>query len=105
LHVQSKVNNIKTEIVQQRIGLSVETTPVLIRSPFVHLSKKQTRKKEEITIMSTAPVNESFVPYRVAAHYLSGRLQDAGMPFPSVGVICGSGLSELSNALEGQTLR
>lgn len=50
-------------------------------------------------------INESFLPYRVAAHYLSDCLKKAGMEFPTVGVICGSGLSELSKALEGKTLR
>jgi purine-nucleoside phosphorylase len=49
-------------------------------------------------------MNESFLPYRIAAHYLSNRLVEEGMEFPAVGVICGSGLSELSNALEGKTL-
>jgi purine nucleoside phosphorylase len=49
-------------------------------------------------------VNESFLPYRVAAHYLWNQLHDKGIEFPLVGVICGSGLSELSQALEGETL-
>ncbi|KAG7364567.1 purine nucleoside phosphorylase [Nitzschia inconspicua] len=49
-------------------------------------------------------MDESFLPYRVAAAYLSKKLEDEGMDFPQVGVICGSGLSELSKALEGQTL-
>ncbi len=49
-------------------------------------------------------MNETFIPYRVAAHYLSTRLVEEGMDFPAVGVICGSGLSELSKALEGPTL-
>lgn len=29
---------------------------------------------------------------------------DEGMEFPEVGVVCGSGLSELSNTLEGKTM-
>lgn len=49
-------------------------------------------------------MDESFLPYRVAAHYLMGQLHDAGMPSPMVGVICGSGLSGLSKALQGKTL-
>lgn len=49
-------------------------------------------------------MDESFLPYRVAAHYLSDQLEDAGMAFPVVGVICGSGLSELSKAMDGKTL-
>lgn len=52
----------------------------------------------------TMPMNESFLPYRIAAHYLSDRLVAKGMAFPVVGIICGSGLSELSKALEGETL-
>lgn len=57
------------------------------------------RKKEESMIM-----DDSFVPYRVAAHYLQERLDESGVPTPQVGVICGSGLSELSQALEGNRL-
>lgn len=49
-------------------------------------------------------MDESFVPYRVAAHYLTQQLEEAGMAMPVVGVICGSGLSELSKTLEGKTL-
>jgi len=49
-------------------------------------------------------MDESFLPYRVAAHYLAKQLEDAGMPLPVVGIICGSGLSELSKALEGKAL-
>ena len=49
-------------------------------------------------------MEETFLPYRVAAHYLSEQLNEANMDFPIVGVICGSGLSELSKALEGRTL-
>lgn len=49
-------------------------------------------------------MDESFLPYRVAAHYLSDQLNDAGLPFPVVGVICGSGLSELSKAMDGKTM-
>jgi purine nucleoside phosphorylase len=50
-------------------------------------------------------IDESFIPYRVAAQYLSEKLKENGTPFPIVGVICGSGLSELSDALDGKTLR
>jgi purine-nucleoside phosphorylase len=49
-------------------------------------------------------MDEAFLPYRVAAHYLSAQLEENGIDSPLVGVICGSGLSELSNALEGKTL-
>lgn len=51
---------------------------------------------------SSSDLDESFLPYRVAADFLSRRLVEAGVEFPSVGVICGSGLSELSNTLEGK---
>jgi purine nucleoside phosphorylase len=49
-------------------------------------------------------MHPSFVPYRVAGAYVAKRIQDAGMESPEVGVICGSGLSELSEALEGVNL-
>eukprot|EP00978_Attheya_sp_CCMP212_P008050 scaffold18739_cov52-Attheya_sp.AAC.3 len=49
-------------------------------------------------------VDPSFVPYRLAALHLRKQLEDAGMPMPVVGIICGSGLSELSNTLTGETL-
>jgi purine nucleoside phosphorylase len=49
-------------------------------------------------------MDPSFLPYRVAAHYLDARLKTAGIPFPTVGVICGSGLSGLSSALDGKKL-
>jgi purine-nucleoside phosphorylase len=46
-------------------------------------------------------MDESFLPYRVAAHYLKAELEKAEMALPIVGVICGSGLSGLSKALQG----
>ena len=49
-------------------------------------------------------MDPSFVAYRVAASYLKSKLDDAGLQFPQVGIICGSGLSELSQALSGPTL-
>ena len=49
-------------------------------------------------------MDPSFVPYRAAASYLHDRLRVAGLPMPQIGIICGSGLSELSNALEGRTM-
>ena len=49
-------------------------------------------------------IDPSFLPYRVAASYLEDQLKNAGMALPSVGVICGSGLSGLSSALEGPKL-
>jgi len=56
--------------------------------------------------MSTSSVllQEPFLPYRIAADFLARKLAEESMEFPSVGVICGSGLSELSNTLEGKTL-
>mmetsp|Transcript_16940 Transcript_16940/g.38866 ORF Transcript_16940/g.38866 Transcript_16940/m.38866 type:complete len:353 (-) Transcript_16940:3637-4695(-) len=54
--------------------------------------------------MSLSTLQESFLNYRIAADFLSRRLHTEGMEFPKIGVICGSGLSELSNALEGNTL-
>ena len=45
-------------------------------------------------------MNEAFLSYRVAASYLNKRLEEEGIDAPQVGIICGSGLSELSKALE-----
>ena len=50
-------------------------------------------------------MDETFKPYRRAAAYLQKRLQDENVPLPALGVICGSGLSELSETLEGKKLR
>jgi purine-nucleoside phosphorylase len=44
-------------------------------------------------------MDPSFVPYRLAAAYLLQVLEDSSMQLPSVGIICGSGLSELSSAM------
>jgi purine-nucleoside phosphorylase len=49
----------------------------------------------------TTTMDPSFVPYRIAAAYLLGILEESNVPLPSVGIICGSGLSELSNAMSG----
>jgi purine-nucleoside phosphorylase len=49
-------------------------------------------------------MDPSFVPYRLAAVYLKLRLESSNLPLPVVGIICGSGLSELSQVLEGPTL-
>ena len=40
-----------------------------------------------------------FGMYRKASKYLKGRLEECNIPFPLVGIICGSGLSGLSSAL------
>ena len=49
-------------------------------------------------------MNKDFAAYRIAGSYLWNKLSDNDMEFPLVGVICGSGLSELSKALEGPTM-
>ena len=49
-------------------------------------------------------MHPSFIPYRVAGAYIPKRLEDEGLDNPQVGIICGSGLSELSKTLEGKTL-
>jgi purine-nucleoside phosphorylase len=46
----------------------------------------------------------SFVPYRLAGSYLLERLGERAMTLPVLGIICGSGLSELSNTMTGRTL-
>jgi purine-nucleoside phosphorylase len=50
------------------------------------------------------PKDLSFVPYRLAGAFLKKKLEDAGMPSPRVGIICGSGLSGLSKTLQEPTL-
>jgi purine-nucleoside phosphorylase len=42
----------------------------------------------------------SFVPYRMASNYLANCLNEVNMPHPIIGIICGSGLSGLSSALD-----
>lgn len=49
-------------------------------------------------------MDSTFVPYRLAASYLLQVLEDEGMASPAIGIICGSGLSELSKTFEGKTL-
>jgi purine-nucleoside phosphorylase len=51
-------------------------------------------------------MDPTHVPYRNAAAYLLERLEAAGLQHhrPSVGIICGSGLSELSHTLAAPTL-
>lgn len=50
-------------------------------------------------------MDESFKPYRIAAAYLWKVLEEHGVALPVIGVICGSGLSGLSDTLEGKILR
>eukprot|EP00558_Chaetoceros_sp_UNC1202_P010351 CAMPEP_0197247074 /NCGR_PEP_ID=MMETSP1429-20130617/26083_1 /TAXON_ID=49237 /ORGANISM="Chaetoceros sp., Strain UNC1202" /LENGTH=338 /DNA_ID=CAMNT_0042707891 /DNA_START=92 /DNA_END=1108 /DNA_ORIENTATION=+ len=46
------------------------------------------------------PLNNTFLTYRQAASYLKTELQECGSAgSPKIGIICGSGLSELSNTL------
>ena len=52
----------------------------------------------------SSAMDPSFVPYRIASAYLIEKLEECGMQLPTVGIICGSGLSELASALEGKTL-
>ena len=49
-------------------------------------------------------MDTTHVPYRVAASYIFRRLQEANIALPQIGIICGSGLSELSNTLQEPTL-
>ena len=49
-------------------------------------------------------INDAFIPYRQAAHYLWNKILEEGIEFPLVGIVCGSGLSELSRTLEGKTM-
>jgi len=45
-------------------------------------------------------MQKEFLPYRIAADFLLKKIVEASMERPSVGVICGSGLSGLSDTLE-----
>lgn len=54
---------------------------------------------------SLLTMDDSFKPYRIAGAYLMKRLEEEGVPLPVFGVICGSGLSGLSETLEGQIFR
>ena len=50
-------------------------------------------------------MDSTHVPYRLAASYLLERLKEAkNIPLPVVGIICGSGLSGLSDTLEAPIL-
>lgn len=44
------------------------------------------------------------VPYRLAAAYLAKQLRLGHMQCPQIGIVCGSGLSGLSQTLTGETL-
>ena len=46
-------------------------------------------------------MDPSFVPYRLAGEYLSRRIQETNgdIDWPVIGIICGSGLSELSSSM------
>jgi len=50
-------------------------------------------------------MDESFKPYRIAGDYLWKRLEKEGVPLPVLGVVCGSGLSGLSETLDEKILR
>jgi purine-nucleoside phosphorylase len=47
-------------------------------------------------------MDPTFVPYRVAAAFLKEKLETRGLACPLVGIVCGSGLSGLSDSLEGE---
>lgn len=65
------------------------------------MARTMTRK---ILSRTCDTMDPSFVPYRLAGAYLIEKVKDAGMKLPHVGIICGSGLSELSKTLDGPTL-
>ena len=52
----------------------------------------------------SSTMDTTHVPYRIAASYIFHRLHDAKIALPLIGIICGSGLSELSNTLQDPTL-
>ena len=55
-------------------------------------------------IVTMVEMDPSFIPYRKAALYIKQKLEEANVSIPDVGIICGSGLSGLSEALEGETV-
>lgn len=65
---------------------------------------QQDLQHSDYPYLPSSAMHPSFVPYRVAGAYIAKRLQDEGIDNPEVGIICGSGLSELSKTLEGKTL-
>ena len=50
--------------------------------------------------MTTSNTQEIFNSYRKAAAYLKSQLESQDALTPKIGIICGSGLSELSKTLE-----
>ncbi|KAL7530635.1 hypothetical protein ACHAWF_003459 [Thalassiosira exigua] len=46
------------------------------------------------------PLHPAHVPYRRAASHVLSLLKKSGVPSPEVGIVCGSGLSGLSDALD-----
>ena len=70
----------------------------------VGVLKERYEKRARIVSHSPLTMHSTFVPYRLAGAYLQERLENAGMPMPSIGIICGSGLSGLSSTLESPTL-
>lgn len=48
-------------------------------------------------------LHPTHVPYRLAASYILSTLQEYDVPAPKIGIICGSGLSGLSKALDVDT--
>ncbi|KAL3789744.1 hypothetical protein HJC23_006737 [Cyclotella cryptica] len=49
------------------------------------------------------PLHPTHVPYRQAASYILSTLQQYDVPPPTIGIICGSGLSSLSKALDANS--
>lgn len=60
--------------------------------------------KQQTPKITMEPKDPSFIPYRIAGNYLKGRLEKAALALPTVGIICGSGLSGLSETLNAPTL-
>ena len=54
----------------------------------------------DVDAPSLPPLDATHVPYRRAAKYILSELADRAIAPPSVGIICGSGLSGLSKALD-----
>lgn len=57
----------------------------------------------EANIDEERTMDSTHVPYRLASQYILNELQKAGLPKPSVGIICGSGLAGLADALDSKS--
>ena len=58
---------------------------------------------EEPPAPSLTQLDVTHIPYRNAASYIKSQLESKSISIPTVGIICGSGLSSLSKGLDTDT--